>query len=80
MGTYHSDPVQQDQHRIVGQARIPTVRETTRRLRPPPPVAPPVFVDDTGRRGRFVTLATSLLVLLVVAGVAVFWISQVTHL
>lgn len=64
----------------VGVARVPVVWESTRRLPPPPPPAAPVFVDDTGRRGRWVAVAGAGTALLVLALVAVFWLSQAVHL
>lgn len=64
----------------VGVARVPVVWESTCRLEQPSPPAAPVFVDDTGRRGRWVAVAGAGTALLVLALVAVFWLSQAVHL
>jgi hypothetical protein len=62
-----------------GVARVSGDREQTRRLVPPPPPVQPVFVDDTGRRGRWLAWASVVAALLGLLLVVAFWVSQVTH-
>src|SRR5437868_322787 len=50
-----------------GVAPVPTNHEPTRQLRPPPPPARPVFVDDSGRRGKLLAWASLLLALAALA-------------
>jgi hypothetical protein len=59
-------------------ARVPSNREETRRLDPPPPRVPPVFVDDSGRRGRWLALVSVTVAMLGLLFIAAFWISQVS--
>jgi hypothetical protein len=59
-------------------ARVPTNHEETRRLQPPPPPVAPVFVDDTGRRGRWLAWASVAVAVLGLLFIAAFWVSQFT--
>jgi hypothetical protein len=62
-----------------GVARVSGDREQTRRIVPPPPPVAPVFVDDTGRRGRLLAWASVLAALIGLLLVVAFWVSQITH-
>jgi hypothetical protein len=62
-----------------GVARVSGNLEGTRRIVPPPPPVAPVFVDDTGRRGRFLAWASVVGALIGLLLVVAFWVSQVTH-
>ena len=59
-------------------ARVPRNGEETRPLTPPPPRLAPVFVDDTGRRGRWLAWASVAVAVLGLLFVASFWVSQIT--
>lgn len=71
--TYRGGP-----HGGRGVARVPETREATRPLVPPRPPAPPVFVDDTGRRGRVLAWASVVFAMVVLLLVVAFWVSQAT--
>jgi hypothetical protein len=61
-----------------GVARVPKDDEATTLLKPSGAAARPVFVDDTGRRGRLLTWAMVGLALIAVLLIAAFWFSQAT--
>lgn len=71
--TYRGGP-----HGGRGVARIPQTREVTTPLVRPRLPAPPVFVDDTGRRGRLLAWASLVFAVVVLLLIAAFWVSQVT--
>jgi hypothetical protein len=58
-------------------ASVPRNREQTHRLQPPRPQQP-VFVDDTGHRGRRLAWVAAVAALIGLLLIAAFWISQVT--
>jgi hypothetical protein len=60
----------------VAVARVPEAVEATRRVPDYPRPAEPVFVDDTGRRGRLVGWVAFGLALLGLILVALLWFSQ----
>jgi hypothetical protein len=66
----------EDQHEARGRARVSETREVTSRIYPSVPEPPPVFVDDTGRRGRLVGWLGLVFVLLGLALVVALWWSQ----
>jgi hypothetical protein len=59
-----------------GVARVPETREATSRMYLTEPDAPPVFVDDTGKRGRLLTWLAIGFALTCLALVAALWFSQ----
>ena len=62
-----------------GVARVPEVGTVTGRLYPSAPDdRPPVFVDDTGRRGRWLAWLSILAALAGLALIGALWISQVS--
>lgn len=61
-----------------GVAPVPRNREQTRRIDPPQPPAKPVFVDDSGRRGRLLGWAALAAALIGLLLVVVFWVGQAT--
>jgi hypothetical protein len=62
--------------REVAVAQIPKVVDETRKVPDYPRSAEPVFVDDTGRRGRLVGWVAFGLALLGLILVALLWFSQ----
>jgi hypothetical protein len=79
----------EDEVKVRAVAKVPEPRQqrgvakvtaqtghTTGRIYPAEPSAPPVFVDDTGRRGRWLTWLSVAFVLLGLALVVAFWWSQ----
>ena len=61
-----------------GVARVPQDDEVTTLLEPPGAAARPVFVDDTGRRGRLLAWAMVTLAMVALMMIAAFWFSQAT--
>ena len=61
-----------------GVAPVPRNREETRRLAPPPPPGRPVFVDESGRRGRLLAWASVLAALAGLLLIVAFWVGQAT--
>ena len=59
-------------------ARVPSNHEETRGLQPASPAVAPVFVDDSGRRGRWLAWASVAVAVLGLLFVAAFWVSQLT--
>jgi hypothetical protein len=59
-----------------GRASVPETREVTSRIYPTVPEPPPVFVDDSGRRGRLVGWLALAFVLVGLALVVALWWSQ----
>ncbi|HEY7272833.1 MAG TPA: hypothetical protein VH502_08870, partial [Actinoplanes sp.] len=56
-----------------GVARVPEPVDATNVIDSPEPGAPPVFVDDTGRRGRVWAWLAVFFALLVLALMAALW-------
>jgi hypothetical protein len=61
-----------------GVAPVPTNREETRPLTPPPPPVRPVFVDDSGRRGRLLAVTAVSVAIIALLLVVAFWIGLAT--
>ena len=61
-----------------GVAPVPRNREETRPLTPPPAPAAPVFVDDSGRRGRVLAWAAVAVAVLALLLVVAFWVGLAT--
>jgi hypothetical protein len=59
-----------------GVARVSKTTEVTSRIYPSGKDAPPVFVDDTGKRRRLLTWVSLALAVLALALVAALWVSQ----
>jgi hypothetical protein len=59
-----------------GVARVSETREVTSRIYPSGKDAPPVFVDDTGKRGRLLTWLSLAFAVVALALVAALWVSQ----
>jgi hypothetical protein len=59
-----------------GVARVPETIDATSIVDAPEPGAPPVFVDDTGRRGRVWGWLALLFAFICLALVAALWWSQ----
>jgi hypothetical protein len=59
-----------------GVARVSETNEVTGRIYPSGKDAPPVFVDDTGKRRRWLTWVSLALAVVALALVAALWVSQ----
>jgi hypothetical protein len=59
-----------------GVAQVPETREETSRIHLSEPGGPPVFVDDTGKRGRLLTWLSIGFALICLALIAALWFSQ----
>jgi hypothetical protein len=59
-----------------GVARVPETVDATNVMDTSEPGAPPIFVDDTGRRGRVWAWLAVFFALLVLALMAALWWSQ----
>jgi hypothetical protein len=59
-----------------GVARVPESIEATSRMHLSEPGAPPVFVDDSGKRGRLLTWLSIGFALICLALIAALWFSQ----
>jgi hypothetical protein len=59
-----------------GVARVSETREVTSRIYPSGAEAPPVFVDDSGKRGRLLTWLSLAFAVLALGLIAALWISQ----
>jgi hypothetical protein len=60
-----------------GVARVPENSDATSRIYPSGKDDTPVFVDDSGKRGRLLTWLSLAFALLVLGLVAALWFSQV---
>ena len=60
-----------------GVARVPEPIDATSMMETSEPAAVPVFVDDTGRRGRLWARLSLIVALLGLALVAALWWSQI---
>jgi hypothetical protein len=67
-------PEQPQQQR--GVARVPEISEATSRIYPSGKDAAPVFVDDSGKRGRMLTWVSLAVAVLLLGLVAALWFSQ----
>jgi hypothetical protein len=59
-----------------GVARVPEISEATGRIYPSGKDAAPVFVDDSGKRGRLLTWVSLAVAVLLLGLVAALWFSQ----
>ena len=78
----------EDEHKVRALAKIPVqprgvarvtaeTGQRTGRIYWPAPEQKPVFVDDSGRRGRWMAWLAVLIAVLGLVLVATFWVSQV---
>jgi hypothetical protein len=59
-----------------GVARVSETREVTSRIYPSGAEPPPVFVDDSGKRGRLLTWLSLVFAVLALGLIAALWVSQ----
>jgi hypothetical protein len=59
-----------------GVARVSETREVTSRIYPSGAEPPPVFVDDSGKRGRLLTWLSLAFAVLALGLIAALWVSQ----
>jgi hypothetical protein len=69
-------PVPEAPRQQRGVARVPESSETTSRIYPSGKDSPPVFVDDSGKRGRLLTWVSLAVAVLLLALIAALWLSQ----